>query len=169
MPKCRPLSNAEIENQLELNKRAMLWPVKNDMGEDIIYDFKVIGRSDSPSKSGLEMLTFNLEVYNNSGDKVSHRTWLPFMDEPSKDDKDATKKYYFMMGKVKNFYEAIGMEDFYKSGEELTGHEAMNKNGKCTLSIRESEQYGPSNSIDKILKKSDVPVVDEIEDDDIPF
>lgn len=169
MPKCRPLSNEEIEDQLELNKRAMLWPVKDDLGKDIIYDFKITGRSDDRSKSGLEMLTFTIEVSSKSGDKATHRTWLPFMDEPSKDDKAATKKYYFMMGKVKNFYEAIGMEDFYNSGEELTGHEAMNKHGKCTLSIRESDQYGPSNSIDKILKKSDVPVVEEIEDDDIPF
>ena len=99
MPKCRPLSDKEINDQIEENKRAMLWPVKYSVGKDIIYDFTIIGRSDAPSKnSGLEMLTFNLEVFNKSGDSITKPMWLPFMDEPNKEDKEATKKYFFMMG-----------------------------------------------------------------------
>jgi hypothetical protein len=165
MPSCRPLTDNEIQEELERQRMELIWPSCDTDGKDIKYNFVVVGYDDKPSKSGLEMLTFTLDIFNKSGERKQIRTWLPFVSEPSKDDRDAMKKYYFMMSKVKDFYYSIGLNDWYDEGKEMTGSEALQKSGYCHIA-----NDGQYNKVDKFLAhEGSSEKEDENFDDDLPF
>lgn len=126
------------------------------------YDFQVSMAVEKISKSGNEMIELILDVYDQDGNK--YKVWDYLVSTPK------------ALFKIKNFCEAVGLGDKFKSNE-LTADECVDMHGRCHVGVRPATgEYKESNNVDyyieskaKLAPVSNEKPVDDLEDSDIPF
>jgi hypothetical protein len=122
-----------------------------------IYQFEVITVSDKPSKSGNEMITVQLKIWDISGAERFVYDYLL----------DA------MAYKIRHFAEVTGLIDKYNSGEILSS-DCLHKTGYVEIVIQEGKgSFAARNSVKDYIKKGEnsqqTVLNPEPFNDDIPF
>lgn len=118
------------------------------------YDFEVLNAEDAVSKkSGAEMIKLKLRVFDNKGGERHIFDYLL----PS------------VPWKLRNFCEAVGLEDRYDAGE-LTSHDCIGRAAKVVIGVDDkSKEFPPKNvardySVVRVGNGASEP-----EGDEIPF
>lgn len=153
----------EVLEQNNTNKQFHLLP-------EGIYDFYVKLAEEKISSTGNEMIKLTLAIHDENGFERNIFDYLV-----------STEKMVF---KIKQFCEAIGIEDKYKSSS-FTIDDIMSKNGKAKITIKKGSQkpdgsfYTDSNAVKFYIKteKNDSVMTDKktdkktesFIDDDLPF
>lgn len=94
-----------------------------------LYDFDVMEAEEKVSKQGNDMIALKLKVFSDTGERHV-RDWLM----PS------------MGFKLRHFAETTGLVGAYEAGT-LKAEDCKGRSGKVFLVIKDSEQYGPQNSV----------------------
>lgn len=95
-----------------------------------VYDFEVLDASEGPSKSGNQMITLQLRVFSDDGQRVQMRDWL----------------LSAIAHKLRHFCASCGILDLYEAGT-LTSDDCKGQSGKVKVVIKEDTGYGPQNSV----------------------
>jgi hypothetical protein len=101
------------------------------------YDFVIEEAEEGLSKSGNDMITINVAIWD--GDRVVTKIYDYLLEA--------------MMFKVKHCCEAIGLQDQYQAGT-LTADMLVGKGGKCLVGIQKGNEKYPK---DKNVIKDYVP------------
>lgn len=134
------------------------------------YEFLINQATEKKSSKGNDMIELELTIYKGQGTRKI-RSWLVFMDS--------------MQWSVRHFYESIKKIAEYDSGI-IDAQKLVGSRGVCFLKIDEYEKDGKVNMTNKVdgwVKPENVienkasgttapkakPVVEEEEEDDIPF
>ena len=142
MPTFTPRSEEELSN---------LIPHKS------VCNFQVISTDDKPSKTGNEMITLQLKVWDDKGREHILTDHLVFSDRA--------------LFKVKHFCESVGIAEQYNAGQ-LEAFHCQDKSGKAHIIIEKdaSGQYPDKNKIKDYVPESAKTVAPKPDfDDDIPF
>lgn len=125
------------------------------------YDFEVIDSSDKPSKSGSDMCTLKLNVFDADGN--GHHVWdyMVFGN-------------HFGERKFRHAAVGCGLLSVYESGG-LTAFEFKGKSGRCIIKIAEAKDgYLPKNVVADYVPKDVQSKVtettkDPLDGDEVPF
>ncbi len=145
---------AFTEEQLEEKEREAL---EAHLLDDGIYDFEIMGTSETKSNKGNDMFVLNINVFDSAGVGRSIKAWaLPQMPK-----------------QWKHLHDACGLMELYKSGE-TKADDLIGKTGKCmVIKDKYTNKDGleiPTNRIDDYVKRDNlVKPVDAIGSDNIPF
>lgn len=101
-------------------------------------DFEVRDAKDEISKKGNAMIHLVLDVWDSEGEQAIVHDYL----------------IEAMPHKVRHFCYGVGLGHAYESGD-LSAGICIGKGGRCKLTIKEDQQYGPKNNIaDYVLAES---------------
>jgi hypothetical protein len=95
-----------------------------------IYDFDVINALDEVSKSGNDMITLEIRVFDGNGETKKITDWLV--------DKIAYK--------VRHAAYSVGLGREYEAGK-LEASDFLNRSGKVKLKIKQENPYPPRNVV----------------------